>query len=131
MPEWKPYIDRYRGGEWRDCIFRDIVLEDVRELGCAPTLLDIGCGRGLDGSVPLQRSLAEAAGRFIGVEPDPEIVLGDHFTETHRCPFEEVPLPSGSIHLAFPSWCWNTWNHRRGSGTSCGTSSSTGGSSRA
>jgi SAM-dependent methyltransferase len=99
--EWKPYIDRYRGGEWRDGIFRDMVLEDARGLGRDPTLLDIGCGRGLDGSVPLQRSLAEAAGRFIGVEPDPEIVLGDYFAEALRCPFEDVPLPSGSVHLAF------------------------------
>ena len=101
MDDWKPYIDRYRGGEWRDRIFRDMVLADASKLGDRPTILDIGCGKGLDGSIPLQRSIAEVAGRFIGVEPDLEIPLGDHFTETFRCPFEDAPLPPGSVQLAF------------------------------
>jgi SAM-dependent methyltransferase len=98
---WAPYLERYRRGEWRDRIFRDLVLEEARALGAAPTILDIGCGRGLDGSVPLQRSIAAVAGRFLGIEPDPEIPLEDYFTETFRCPFEEAPLRPGSVHLAF------------------------------
>jgi len=98
---WTPYITRYRSGEWRDRIFRDMVLADARRLGPSPTILDIGCGEGLDGSVLLQRSVAEAAGRFIGIEPDPAVTLGDHFTESHRCPFEAAPLAAGSIDLAY------------------------------
>jgi SAM-dependent methyltransferase len=98
---WAPYLDRYRSGEWRDRIFRDMVLADARRLGPEPAILDIGCGEGLDGSVELQRSVAEAAGRFIGIEPDPEVALGDHFTETHRCTFEGAPLAPGSIDLAY------------------------------
>jgi SAM-dependent methyltransferase len=98
---WAPYITRYRSGEWRDRIFRDMILADAQRLGPGPTLLDIGCGEGLDGSVPLQRSLAEAAGRFLGIEPDPAVTLGDYFTETHRCSFEEAPLAAGSIDLAY------------------------------
>lgn len=98
---WATYLTRYRSGEWRDKIFRDMVLADARRLGPGPTLLDIGCGEGLDGSLVLQRSLAEAAGRFLGIEPDPAISLGDHFTETYRCPFEEAPLAAGSIDLAY------------------------------
>lgn len=101
MDPWKPYVDRYRGGEWRDSIFRDMVLRDAGGPGGPPTILDIGCGKGLDGSVPLQRSVAEAAGRFIGVEPDPEITLGGHFTETHRCLFEEATIAPGSVQLAY------------------------------
>ncbi len=98
---WGPYRDRYRSGEWRDRIFRDMILADARNFGPGPTILDIGCGEGLDGSIPLQRSVAEAAGRFIGVEPDPAVTLGGHFTTTHRCTIEEAPLAAGSIDLAY------------------------------
>ncbi len=97
---WAPYIARYHSGEWRDRIFRDMFLADVARMGRKPTILDIGCGEGLDGSVELQRSIAAASGRFIGIEPDPEIALGDHFTETLRCCFEEAPLAPASIDLA-------------------------------
>ena len=89
---WAPYISRYRDGEWRDRIFRDMVAEDARKMGEAPTILDIGCGRGLDGSLPLQGSLAELAGHYIGVEPDPEVPLADHFGEIHRTLFEEATI---------------------------------------
>jgi SAM-dependent methyltransferase len=98
---WAPYIARYCSGEWRDRIFRDMVLADAKRLGLAPTILDIGCGQGLDGNLKLQASIADAAGCFIGIEPDPEVALGDHFTETHRCLFEEAALEPGSIHLAY------------------------------
>ncbi len=98
---WAAYIASYGSGQWRDRIFRDMVLADARPLGPKPTILDIGCGEGLDGDIPLQRSIAEVAGRFIGVEPDPAVTLGDYFTETHRCPFEAAPLPVGSVDLAY------------------------------
>jgi SAM-dependent methyltransferase len=78
-----------------------MILADARNFGPGPTILDIGCGEGLDGDVPLQRSVALAAGRFIGIEPDPTVTLGDHFTETHRCLFEEAPLTAGSVDLAY------------------------------
>jgi hypothetical protein len=99
--EWAPYVLRYRAGEWRDRIFRDMVLADAQQLGFRPTILDIGCGKGLDGEVQLQRSLAEASGRFIGIEPDLAITLGDHFDESHRCPFEDAPLEASSVMLAY------------------------------
>ena len=98
---WGAYISRYRAGEWRDRIFSDLVLADARRLGSGPTVLDIGCGEGLDGDVPLQRSVALAAGRFIGIEPDTTIVLGDYFTESHRCSFEDAPMAARSINLAY------------------------------
>jgi hypothetical protein len=102
MDTWTHYIERYRRNEaWRDQIFRDMVLEDARRMGGGLTILDIGCGRGLDGNIPLQRSIAEAASRFIGIEPDREIDLGDCFHETYRCPFEETPVPANSVHLAY------------------------------
>jgi SAM-dependent methyltransferase len=100
-PDWGAYANRYRAGEWRDRIFHDLVLEDLRRFGPVPTVLDIGCGGGLDGDVPLQRSLAQAAGRFIGIEPDRAVSLGDYFSETHCCSFEEAPLDPGSVDLAY------------------------------
>jgi SAM-dependent methyltransferase len=98
---WAPYLARYHAGEWRDRIFHDMVLADARRLGPAPTILDIGCGQGLDGEIRLQRSVAEAAGRFIGIEPDLAVTLGDHFTDAHRCRFEEAHLETGSVDLAY------------------------------
>jgi SAM-dependent methyltransferase len=98
---WGPYLDRYRGGEWRDRIFRDMVLEDMRNRPRPVTLLDIGCGRGFDSDLRLQEKIADAADSFIGVEPDPAIALGGHFSDTHRCPFEESSLAPASVDVAY------------------------------
>src|SRR5581483_9426019 len=84
---WQSYLDRYRRGEWRDRIFRDMMLEDLRDRPRPVTLLDIGCGRGFDSDMPLQEEIADRVDRFIGVEPDPAIVLGSHFSDTYRCLF--------------------------------------------
>lgn len=101
VESWDPYLERYRAGEWRDRIFHDLVLTDAAKFGDQPTIVDIGCGRGLDGSIPLQQSLASAAGRFLGIEPDEEIPLGNHFTEAYHCLFEDAPLPPASVHIAY------------------------------
>jgi SAM-dependent methyltransferase len=98
---WQPYCDRYQGGEWRDRIFRDMILEDALRLHPQPTLLDIGCGKGFDTDIPLQQSLVRAAGRYIGIEPDSAVTPGDYITEVHRCLLEEAPLVAGSVDVAF------------------------------
>lgn len=99
---WHGVSERFQQeGVWRDRIFHDLILDDARRLGRRPTILDIGCGRGLDGDLPLQRSIAAAADRFIGVEPDPAIKLGEFFTESHCCLFEDAPLAPGSIDIAY------------------------------
>ena len=115
--QWNGYRNRYRAGQWRAPIIHDMVMADVRRAGPGATILDIGCGDGFDGDEPLRRTIAEAAGRFIGVEPDPAVPLGDYFSDTHRCPFEEAPIPAASIdlaysvmvleHLADPQIFWN------------------------
>jgi SAM-dependent methyltransferase len=101
LDSWKTYLDRYRHGECRDRIFHDLVLEDARRLGKGLTFLDIGCGRGFDGDVPLQQAVARAAGRYIGIEPDVTVAPGAYFTEVHRCLFEDAPLPPNSADVAF------------------------------
>jgi SAM-dependent methyltransferase len=99
--DWTPYVERFRRGEWRAPIFRDMILDDARELGRGLTFLDIGCGKGFDRDLRLQQSLAAAAGEYVGIEPDPDVPLGPHFSRTHRCLFEEAPLRPGSVHVAF------------------------------
>jgi SAM-dependent methyltransferase len=79
----------------------DLILEDARRLGRDLTFLEIGCGRGFDGDIPLQESMARAAGRYIGIEPDAAIPIGDYFTETHRCFFEDAELAADSVDVAF------------------------------
>ena len=101
--DWKPYLDRYQGGEWRAPIFHDMVMADVAALTAtaAPVLLDIGCGRGFDDDLRLQTSLALKSSRYIGVEPDPDIALAAAISEPFRCAFEEAPIPPGSVDCAF------------------------------
>jgi SAM-dependent methyltransferase len=78
-----------------------MILEDVNALGPGPTVLDIGCGDGFDGELELQRMIAKTSGRFIGVEPDTGIDLGDHFSESHRCFLEDAHIAPGSVDLAY------------------------------
>lgn len=100
MPD---YLTRFRSGEWRAPIFRDIVLNEMLALGPSRslTVLDIGCGRGFDDEISLQSSLAAEAGYYVGVEPDSEIALNPVFTQVHRSLFEDASIPNGTIDVAF------------------------------
>jgi len=102
-PTWSSYLQRYRQGEWRAKIFRDLILADFQNsrANSPPVVLDIGCGRGFDGDPRLQGSLASAASSYVGVEPDPDVDLASFFSTVHRCPFEAAPIPDGSVDLAF------------------------------
>jgi len=97
---WNAFLRRWEQGDYRASFFRDMVLTDVRRLGPRPTVLDIGCGRGLDGEPALQRSLAEQSGAYVGIEPDPAIPAADWFTQVHRCRLEDAPLEPASIDVA-------------------------------
>lgn len=102
--QWLPYLQRYTNGEWRAQIFRDMVLADVERLeqrNGKLTLMDIGCGRGFDSDAKFQRTIAEVAGEYIGIEPDLAIELENIFSSTHRIFFEDALIDSDSIDLAF------------------------------
>ena len=102
--QWLPYLLRYSNGEWRAPIFRDMILADVEKLekrNGKLTLLDIGCGGGFDSDSKIQRSIARAAGHYIGVEPDINIELETIFNSTHRCFFQDAPIGTDSIDIAF------------------------------
>jgi SAM-dependent methyltransferase len=101
-PELQDALDRYRSGELRTIVFRDLVLGSIRQFPAeTAVVLDIGCGHGFHGELELQRSLAVAGGRFIGVEPDQEITPPPFFTELHRCTFEQAPLAPDSVQVAY------------------------------
>jgi SAM-dependent methyltransferase len=101
MNPWNKYTERYRQGEWRTPIFRDMILEEIRRWPHRPTVLDIGCGCGFDSQPGPQQELAGAAGEYLGIEPDPNIQLGRCFTDAWRCPLEDAPIPPASVDLAF------------------------------
>lgn len=101
---WRPYLARYRNGEWRASVWRDMILADARRLEALngrPRVLDIGCGGGFDNDKNLQRSLAEHSLEYIGVEPDASIRLGDYFSSKYQCTFEQAPISADSIDIAF------------------------------
>ncbi len=98
--EFDVHQGRFRCGEWRATVFQDLVLADIRR-SVSPTVIDIGCGSGFDDSRDLQIALAQSAGRYIGIEPDPGVALSNIFAETHRCLFEEAPLQAESVDVAF------------------------------
>jgi SAM-dependent methyltransferase len=70
-------------------------------MGEGLVFLDIGCGKGFDDDLRIQQSLARESGRYIGIEPDTTIPLGEHIDEAYRCTLEESPLRAGSIDVAF------------------------------
>jgi SAM-dependent methyltransferase len=98
---WADWLGRWRLGAYRAGFFRDLILADAQRLGPRPTLLDIGCGSGLDGDPAMQQSLADVAGRYVGIEPDLSMAVAPCFTEVHRCRLEDAPLAPGSIGVAF------------------------------
>lgn len=91
----------YLSGAYRARLMRDLILRDADRLGDHLTFLDIGCGRGFDADPALQESLVQAAGRYVGVEPDNSITPAECISEVHRCILEDAPLPAGSIDIAF------------------------------
>lgn len=93
---------RYAAGEWRAIVFRDAVVESVRQVDrVRPVVLDIGCGHGFDGNQRLQQSIAETGARLIGIEPDPEVAPPEFFHEVHHTSLEEAPLPRCAIDVAY------------------------------
>ena len=95
------YVRRYGAAEWRAPIFADMVLDDLRRIGPHCSVVDIGCGSGFDGAPDLQAAIAARCRSYIGVEPDPDTRVAPLFTTVHRTLFEEAPIATASIDLAF------------------------------
>ena len=98
---FRDFQDRYRSGQWRAEVFRDMILDECIGRKSRPVMLDIGCGSGFDGSRQIQREIAKVAATYIGIEPDPNMEPNDHFTRVQKCTFEECDLESDSVDIAF------------------------------
>jgi SAM-dependent methyltransferase len=79
----------------------DLIVADVAQMEPPLTFLDIGCGKGFDTDIPLQRSLVNRADRYIGIEPDTSVTPIPSIQEVHRCTLEDAPLPAESVNVAF------------------------------
>jgi SAM-dependent methyltransferase len=72
------------------------VLAEVASFPDPPSILDIGCGSGFDDDPELQRKILEAAGEYVGVDPDV-----DDRPACIKSTLEEAPLDPESVDLAF------------------------------
>lgn len=97
---WSACLRWWDQGVYRAAFFCELVLAEARRFGPHCTVLDIGCGHGLDGEGAFQESVARTAGRYIGIEPDLSVAVNPCFSEVHRCLFEEAPLAPGSVDVA-------------------------------
>lgn len=93
-------IERYRRGEWRTPIFRDLVLADIVKRKPA-VVLDIGCGSGFDGDPSISKSLADHSYRYIGIEPDESVARPNFVTEMHCSILESAAIQPASVDVAF------------------------------
>lgn len=94
-------VQRYKNGEWRAKVFRDLILDDVHRFQPAPIMLDIGCGAGFDGSTKIQAELAAVSKAYIAVEPDESVQVSGFVDRCHRSFFENADLECHSIDIAF------------------------------
>lgn len=100
MTDWKTDVTRrYHSGEWRGTIFRDLIMNSIRQHG--DRVLDVGCGHGFDDDAGLQTSIADLTSHFVGIEPDPEIEVPSYFNEVHRSVLEGAEIQKHSIDVAY------------------------------
>jgi SAM-dependent methyltransferase len=82
--------------------FFEIVQNEVQSRRKAkPVILDIGCGGGFHHRDDLQMAIGANSQKFIGVEPDREAKITAKFDTVHQCSFEDAPIESGSIDVAY------------------------------
>ncbi|QGJ70298.1 Class I SAM-dependent methyltransferase [Planctomycetales bacterium 10988] len=98
---WQSLTEKYQQGASRRELFADCVAESIRAFPEPPTVLDIGCGLGFDGSRKIQEELAKISGKYWGLEPDPEIAAPEYFDTWHPYLLEEAPLEKNSVQVAF------------------------------
>jgi SAM-dependent methyltransferase len=67
-------------------------------------VLDVGCGRGLDGEVSLQLEIADTADQMWGCEPDTTIRSSDSFHQIFPNTLEESAIPQNSVHVAYSAF---------------------------
>ena len=101
LPQWKIYEHDYISRKkWLDTLFKNMIQDAIR-LFDKPTVLDIGCGHGIAGSVLLQSEIAEMADKMWGCEPDTSIQSNSCFHQVFPNTLEESAIPKNSVHVAY------------------------------
>jgi len=101
LPQWKIYENDYKTRKkWQDSLFKNMI-QDAMRLFDKPTVLDIGCGRGLFGNVSLQTEIAGMADKMWGCEPDISIQSNSCFHQIFPNMLEESAIPQNSVHVAY------------------------------
>jgi len=103
--QWKEYGNQYKSRAlYRTPLFTRIILDAMSCFRPQPTVLDIGCGRGIDGVQTHQVQISQHAGQMWGCEPDTEIRCNDCFHKVFPGLLENVPIPAKSVQVAYTSF---------------------------
>jgi len=101
LPQWSIYENDYHSKkEGGGSLFKNMI-QDAMALFDKPTVLDIGCGHGIAGSVSLQSEIASGANQMWGCEPDTSVQCGDCFHQVFPNTLEESIIPQNSVHVAY------------------------------
>jgi len=102
--QWSVYEKVYNSRkQWRDSLFKNMIQDAMLSFD-KPTVLDIGCGCGLDGNVLLQSEIAEKADKMLGCEPDTSIQCNACFHQIFPEILEKSNIPHNSVHVAYSSF---------------------------
>lgn len=78
------------------------LVEAMSDIPSPATLLDVGCGEGMERSPEILASLRAKAGRYWGVEPDPSAEVPQAaFDSVWRSTLEDSGIPGQSVDLAY------------------------------
>ena len=97
---YQPHIEEYQNGTPRAKIFQSLILQDLKTVE-NPVVMDIGCGKGLDGAADLARVVANRSKSYIGIEPDTSIPWPTYITTLHRTTLERAAIKESSVDVAF------------------------------
>lgn len=102
--QWQEYGKKYRSRKlYRTPLFTRMIL-DAMACFDKPTVLDIGCGHGIDGEPTRQTQIAQHAGQMWGCEPDKEIHCHDCFNKVFPDLLENASIPTESVQVAYTAF---------------------------
>jgi SAM-dependent methyltransferase len=97
----KQLLHELNCGAWRSPIYLELILRDIERMPRPVTALEIGCGRGFDGDIRLQREMSAYVDRFVGIEPDHAVDPQPIFANVVRSLLEDAELEPGSVDVAY------------------------------
>lgn len=90
-----------RTSDWPGLFVR-LVADEIKAVGEPTTVVDIGCGNGIGGSIDRLQSVRAAAGQLWGIEPDSQVSAPPGiFDVFQHAEIETAGLPEGKFDLAY------------------------------